>query len=235
MKETNFVDMTRERFEDWLFKTNLPVGEKLPSERELCDLLETKRMTLRQVLIEMEVESRIFRKNRSGWFITPSRFIYNPKSLSSFNEEAIAQGRQPFWGYLEKNVTNCMPKEIVKVFSPIKNNALKVTGWCGLDNHKVFYHETYIDTEYAPDFINKLDKQSFAKVWENTYGEVLTIKKLSFKPVNMPSFACKELGVAPNSFGILVEKHRATEENKVVQVDFEYWRFESVELVIDNL
>ncbi|PSW05028.1 GntR family transcriptional regulator [Photobacterium lipolyticum] len=234
MEVTNYVDATRERFEAWLLKANLPTGAKLPSERELCELLDTKRMTLRQVLIELEVESRIFRKNRSGWFITPSRFVYNPKALSSFNAEAIKQGRQPFWGYLEQDLAQSLPSEIKQVF-PLKENTYKVTGWCGLDKHKVFYHESYIDANFAPDFIKKLKGQSFAKVWEEEYGQVLTLKKLSFKPVNMHLFACKELGVAPNSFGILIEKHRATSDKKVVQVDLEYWRFESVELVIEDL
>ncbi|PSU50521.1 transcriptional regulator [Photobacterium frigidiphilum] len=234
MKETNYVDATRERFEAWLLKANLPTGAKLPSERELCELLDTKRMTLRQVLIELEVESRIFRKNRSGWFITPSRFVYNPKSLSSLNAEAIRQGRQAFWEYLEQGLAQSLPSEVEKVFS-LEENTYKVTGWCGLDKHKVFYHESYIDADFAPDFINKLKNKSFAKVWEEEYGQALTIKKLSFKPVNMPEFACKELGVAPNSFGILIEKHRATSDKKVVQIDLEYWRFESVELVIDDL
>ncbi|MEH6530908.1 MAG: UTRA domain-containing protein [Photobacterium frigidiphilum] len=234
MKETNYVDATRERFEAWLLKANLPTGAKLPSERELCELLDTKRMTLRQVLIELEVESRIFRKNRSGWFITPNRFVYNPKSLSSLNAEAIRQGRQAFWEYLEQGLAQSLPSEVEKVFS-LEENTYKVTGWCGLDKHKVFYHESYIDADFAPDFINKLKNKSFAKVWEEEYGQALTIKKLSFKPVNMPEFACKELGVAPNSFGILIEKHRATSDKKVVQIDLEYWRFESVELVIDDL
>ena len=197
MKETNYVDAARERFEAWLLKANLPSGAKLPSERELCELLDTKRMTLRQVLIELEVESRIFRKNRSGWFITPSRFIYNPKSLSSFNAEAIKQGRQPFWGYLEQGLAQSLPPEIEKIF-PLEENTYKVTGWCGLDKHKVFYHESYIDADFAPNFINKLKSKSFANIWEEEYGHALTIKKLSFKPVNMPEVACKELGVAPN-------------------------------------
>lgn len=234
IKDINYVDAVRERFETWLLEADLAAGEKLPSERELCLLLDTKRMTLRQVLIEMEVDSRIFRKNRSGWFITPIRFRYNPASLSSFNAEAIKQGRKPFWGYLKKEIAPSLSVEIEKILTT-NENILKVTGWCGLDSHKVFYHESYINTNLAPGFVDKLESQSFSNVWENEYKQTLVIKKLLFKPVNMPELACKELGVAPNSFGILIEKHRATDEKKVVQIDLEYWRFESVELIIDNL
>ena len=107
-----------------------------------------------------------------------------------------------------------------------------ITGWCGLDDHKVFYHESWIDADAAPGFMDKLENHAFSKVWEESFGLTLTIKEMIFKPVNMPELACKELGVAPNTYGILVEKHRATSEKKVVQVDLEYWRLESVELVI---
>ncbi|BFT83789.1 MULTISPECIES: UTRA domain-containing protein [Enterobacter] len=233
MKEKNYVDVLRERFERWLSEQNLPAGSKLPSERELCELLDAKRMTLRQVLIELEVGARIFRKNRSGWFISAKRFIYNPKSLSSFNAEARAQGRNPSWGYLSRESMESVPHQVERVF-PASENCYRVTGWCGLDEHKVFYHESYIDAETAPGYIHKLENQSFASVWEDEFGHTLTIKEMIFKPVNMPELACKELGVAPNTYGILVEKHRATRDKKVVQVDFEYWRLESVELVIHD-
>ena len=60
MKKKNNVDVLRERFESWLNEKNLPAGSKLPSERELCELLDAKRMTLRQVLIELDIDARIF-------------------------------------------------------------------------------------------------------------------------------------------------------------------------------
>ncbi len=41
-------------------------GGKLPSERELGELLGIKRMTLRQALLNLEAESKIFRKDRKG-------------------------------------------------------------------------------------------------------------------------------------------------------------------------
>ncbi|WP_058914493.1 GntR family transcriptional regulator [Entomohabitans teleogrylli] len=233
MKDKSNVDIIRERLERWLSETNLVAGSRLPSERELCELLDTRRMTLRQVLLELEVASLIFRKNRSGWFIAPRRFIYNPKAQSSFNVEARAQGRHPFWGYMEKEFCKTPPPGVMKAFSE-DTGSYRITGWCGLDGHKVFYHESYINAGFASGFINKIINQSFADIWEKDFGQFLSIKRMVFKPVKIPEQACKELGVAPNTFVILIEKHRATREKRVVQVDFEYWRLESVELYIDD-
>ena len=76
MKKKNNVDVLRERFESWLNENNLPAGSKLPSERELCELLDAKRMTLRQVLIELEIERTavVGLFHRSDLFIIPNHF-----------------------------------------------------------------------------------------------------------------------------------------------------------------
>lgn len=66
MKEKNYVDLLRDRFENWLAANDFPPGSRLPSERELCELLDAKRMTLRQVLIELEVAARIFARTAAG-------------------------------------------------------------------------------------------------------------------------------------------------------------------------
>ncbi|AHA67914.1 Transcriptional regulator, GntR family protein [Shigella dysenteriae 1617] len=34
----------------------------------------------------------------------------------------------------------------------------RITGWGALEGHKVFYHETYINPEVAPGFIEQLER-----------------------------------------------------------------------------
>ncbi|MBT1564008.1 GntR family transcriptional regulator, partial [Klebsiella pneumoniae] len=60
-----------------------------------------------------------------------------------------------------------------------------VTGWGALEGHKVFYHETFINPNVAPDFIDRLKNQSFSSVWECEYHKPVVIKKLAFRPVRM--------------------------------------------------
>ncbi len=38
-----------------------------------------------------------------------------------------------------------------------------------LEGHKVFYHETFINPNVAPWFIEQLENQSFSSVWKNEY------------------------------------------------------------------
>ena len=51
----------------------LKSGDKLPSERELCALFNTTRITVRESLAQLEASGVIYRADRRGWFVTPER------------------------------------------------------------------------------------------------------------------------------------------------------------------
>ena len=88
------VENAKEKLDRWLKDGIITPGGKLPSERELGELLGIKRMTLRQALLNLEAESKIFRKDRKGWFVTQPRFNYSPELSASFQRAAIEQGRK---------------------------------------------------------------------------------------------------------------------------------------------
>ena len=143
-------------------------------------------MTLRQALLFLESESRIFRKDRRGWFAALPRFNYNPNSSTSFKQAAIEQGRCPSWDYMTKECVLAAPgfiKELLQVDAA--SEIYKISGWGALDNHIVFYHETFISPRVAPGFIERLGENSFAEVWEQAYGTSTRTRHLAFKPTRL--------------------------------------------------
>lgn len=228
------VENAKEKLDRWLREGITTPGGKLPSERELGELLGIKRMTLRQALLFLESESKIFRKDRKGWFVTQPRFNYSPKSSASFERSALEQGREPSWGFLEKNRVTEYPESLAPLTSGVRTDELyRITGWGALEGHKVFYHETFINPQVAPGFIEKLEKQSFFSVWEKEYHKNTVIKKLAFRPLRIPGEISKFIGGTAGMPAILIEKHRADSEGNIVQIDIEYWRFEAVDLFIN--
>lgn len=228
------VENAKEKLDLWLKQGLTVSGGKLPSERELGELLGIKRMTLRQALLSLEAESRIFRKDRKGWFVAQPRFNYSPELSASFQRAAIEQGREPSWGFIEKVRTTEYPDvaEALVATCPAHDLYL-ITGWGALEGHKVFYHETFINPNVAPEFITRLKNQSFSSVWENNYHKNVVIKKLAFRPVRMPGDVSKFIGGSAGMPAILIEKHRADSAGNIVQIDLEYWRFEAVDLLIN--
>ncbi len=103
------VENAKEKLDRWLKDGITTPGGKLPSERELGELLGIKRMTLRRALLNLEAESKIFRKDRKGWFVTQPRFNYSPELSASFQRAAIEQGRS-LLGFTEKSRTRDIPR-----------------------------------------------------------------------------------------------------------------------------
>ncbi|CAI1035152.1 MULTISPECIES: GntR family transcriptional regulator [Serratia] len=234
MENNSTVELAKQRLNDWLSQGAIAPGDKLPSERELGELLNIKRMTLRQALLFLESESRIFRKDRRGWFAALPRFNYNPNSSTSFKQAAIEQGRCPSWGYMTKERVLSAPAPIAELLHVDEGTEIyKICGWGALDNHIVFYHETFISPLAAPEFIERLGERSFAEVWESAYGIATHTRHLAFKPTRLSGDACKVMGGNASTPSILVEKHRADAQRRIVQVDIEYWRFESVDFFIN--
>ena len=105
------VENAKEKLDRWLKDGITTPGGKLPSERELGELLGIKRMTLRQALLNLEAESKIFR-NRKGWFVT-SRDLITVFSgcRRAFSGPQLSKGGN-LPGFTEKNRTSDIPKTL---------------------------------------------------------------------------------------------------------------------------
>ncbi|SUB82828.1 HTH-type transcriptional repressor yvoA [Pragia fontium] len=234
MDNVSTVEVAKEKLDRWLQNGTIIAGAKLPSERELEELLGVKRMTLRQALLNLESESKIFRKDRKGWFVALPRFIYNPKSSASFKLAALEQGREPSWDFIEKSLVSSYPAVVESLLEEGDSGELyRITGWGALDNHKVFYHETFINPRIAQGFIDKLGHDSFSHLWEEEYKKKIVTQRLAFRPIRMSGDVCKIIGGSAGTPAILVEKYRADSNKNIIQIDIEYWRFESVDFLIN--
>jgi GntR family transcriptional regulator len=67
----------------------LPVGDRLPAERELCRRFGVSRATVRRALGELEAQGRIKAAGTRGWFVTA---LVEPNVLMGFTDLAAHRG-----------------------------------------------------------------------------------------------------------------------------------------------
>lgn len=78
---------------DYIEKNNLQItGECLPPERELCELFDASRMTVRKAIDELEEEQVLYRIKGKGTFIKRDEQIHQSLSrLTGFTEDMTAR------------------------------------------------------------------------------------------------------------------------------------------------
>lgn len=87
----------------------LKPGERLPSERQLQVGGGVARGTIREALFQLEAEGIIYRKDRSGWYVSPPPVVYDPTRWEGFMSYVEAQGRRPETETLSKTEIACTP------------------------------------------------------------------------------------------------------------------------------
>ena len=82
-----------EQLEMDILSGNYPLGSKLPSVRELADLLKVNPNTMQRAFLELENKGLVFTKRTSGRFVTENKNLiddlreeYAKKSVEAFKK-----------------------------------------------------------------------------------------------------------------------------------------------------
>ena len=87
-EQPRYVSVAR-AIRDAIAQGVLPVGDRLPAERELCRRFGVSRATVRRALVELEAQGRIKAAGTRGWFVTA---LVEPDVLMGFTDLAARRG-----------------------------------------------------------------------------------------------------------------------------------------------
>ncbi|SUH17322.1 transcriptional regulator [Salmonella enterica subsp. enterica] len=173
----------------------LKSGDKLPSERELCAIFNTTRITIRESLAQLESSGLIWRADRRGWFVTPERLWLDPTQNTNFHKLCREQGREPKTALLS-GVLTTVP---VEVMEPLQlqpfDQIYLLTRLRYADGRAVCYCENHCLPARVPELLQYDLNGSLTEVYESHYNLVYTSMHLSFYPTAMPAQAAQALGV----------------------------------------
>ena len=96
---------------EYISAHGLVEGDRLPSERELCVLLDVSRTTLRSALAQLVAEHVVESRPGAGSFVCPSRPTNHLDDLSGFSEIVRKTGAEPRSRVIGSSIIAC-PDEI---------------------------------------------------------------------------------------------------------------------------
>ncbi|MBS0923862.1 phosphonate utilization transcriptional regulator PhnR [Providencia sp. JGM181] len=213
----------------------LKSGDKLPSERELCAIFNTTRVTIRESLAQLESSGAIYRSERRGWFVTPERLWLDPTQNTNFHKLCLEQGRQPKTKLLEGKVVT-VP---VEAMTPLQLQPFEqiylLTRLRYADDRAVCYSENHCLPARVPELLSHDLNGSLTEVYEQHYGLIYTSMHLSFYPTAMPPQAASALGVAVGRPALLLQRLNYDQHGRILDYDVEYWRHDSLRIEVDTL
>ena len=72
-----------ERIESYILKNKMAPHDKIPSERDLCELWDFNRTTLRSAIQHLVIEGKLYQKKGSGTYVAKEKLIRNLQDLKS--------------------------------------------------------------------------------------------------------------------------------------------------------
>jgi DNA-binding FadR family transcriptional regulator len=92
--EIAYIPPVLEQLEDWIGKSGMSIGARLPPERHLCDELGVTRAELRKALAVLEIKGLVERKVGVGTFLTDAPDLHAPEA-EPYSLKALAEQTSP--------------------------------------------------------------------------------------------------------------------------------------------
>lgn len=214
---------------------NEPIGSmnwdrhRLPSERTITNRLGCARMTVRRALWQLEAEGLIYRADRSGWYVSPTRFAYDPSRDVSFTTAAERQGRRP--GSVVEQIELGEAGEIVGTALGVAFDApvVRIVRTRLLENRAVFVERSHVLSSRCPN-LAELVKQdvSLARLYERAYSLVIRRLEIVMHPTILAESDARLLRVAPGTPGLHLRRVSADQHGTPFSFDVEAWAHDAL-------
>jgi DNA-binding GntR family transcriptional regulator len=211
----------------------LPPGTRLPSERQLQADSGAARGTIREALFQLEAEGLIYRRDRSGWYVSPPAVTYDPTRWYGFMTYVAEQGRTPGTEVLSKELIPATPP-LADIFRIAPGTQLyDIFRRRSVDGRAVLVERIYISPVMAPGLLNHALDGSITRILGTAYDLTVARNRVDMRPCALVKQAADALGVKPGTPGLLVVRTSLAADGRVVEYDHEYWRHDAIRVHVD--
>lgn len=140
-----------EKLKNFIAVNRLSANTRIPSERDLCQMWNVSRSTLRQAVDTMVESGNLYRVKGSGVFVSDSKIIRNMSGVDSMLTEMRQSGRQ-----MDRKVLGVRHLESTKQISkhmriPLSKEVLEFSLLRIIDHTPSVLDTSYIDPQRFPD------------------------------------------------------------------------------------
>ncbi len=223
----------RDALAEQISAKGIAVGEKLKSERQLAEEMGVARMTVRKALLLMEGEGIIFRKDRSGYYVSPSRLITDPLNHKN-TFKLFAEAGHAAHAETSKVVPYPATHSLAKLFGTQPGEPLLFSESISfMDGRKVVYDYDYFLASAFPGMEEMESYEPLTDFLRNEFGFVPKQTGFRARSTNLLDPVADALGVTNGTPGLFIT--RLTSHNHmVVYVNRSFWLADMLDIVVGD-
>lgn len=178
----NVINLLKNRLNSAIYN----IGDLLPSEKELAELYDVSRNTLRKALKTLEEEGMIERRHGSGTYLRNKHFQASVTHLDSFTEIAKNEGKTPTSQILKFELQTASDEIATSLRVTLGEPVYYAKRLRLIDNIAMQVEETWLSASRFPDLtIAHMKKSKFSYI-ENECGVKIMGCYESIQPI-LPS------------------------------------------------
>ena len=191
-------------------------GERIPSERELCDIYKMSRITVRNALEELVRQGRLNKIQGKGTYVMGKSIIQNLGNVYSFSKEMEKQGKISGTKLIKRHIENAKNRIARKLGIEVGQKIVFIERVRYAEETPIMVEKTYFPAdkfEFLMDI--DLDQVSLYKTLEEDYGVYIDQAVETFSACELQALECQLLNCNYPQYGLNVRR-TSFSGNKIV-------------------
>ncbi len=187
--------------------------DQIPSERELCDVYDISRATVRQAVLMLEKEGIIYKEHGKGTFVSPIKVNQDLLKFYSFTEEMRKIGKVVETTVLAFETIGAQGDLCRKMKLDEDTQLYKIVRVRYADHEPMMVVTTYVPCDRFPGLTRAdLEENSMYDLFINRYKTVFSRAEETFQPVFTGTFEAELFAIDAKSPSMKID--RMTYENQ---------------------
>lgn len=164
-------DLAVETIECYMIEHQIQPHQKLPSERDMCEMWGFNRTTLRSAIHRLVAEGVLYNKIGSGTFVATPKLVRNLQDVKSFTQVVNEAGKTVRARVVTLRTMESNKQISRKLYLPLGHKIIELVRLREVDEIPVLIETSYIDAEKCQG-IEKFDLsvKSLYGLLEEEYG-----------------------------------------------------------------
>lgn len=209
-------------------------GDKLPSEKRLCDYFKVSRVTVRHALQNLENDGMIYRKQGVGAFVSDKNLNSNLVRLTDFSEDMRQAGLESSSRLISLNKVDPV-KEVNEILDIRPDMKLIRVDRVRLGSGKpIAFDITYLPPGYGQLlFDENLTTQTIYNIIEEKYEIPIRAGSYKITAINADDYISGHLEIEPNTAVLEIDRCSRTTADKKVYFQKRYYNPAYVSYVLE--